>query len=210
MKTNEKIVETLQKVLSGAMKGPKRKDLCLSFVRQVVDRARHGDANIYYFYSDIGVPTSPTPNAAQVERRLRELQWDIGYEARQPGDIVFNRNAAPPYGHVGMLLDRDTILESVEPSYRPKSEKVDDFVMKTPITAWPQVTTVARWGGITRQPAEPVDAARLREREPVRTVVLEGVDEEGSLYVRRFSGVYTEIDNEGERKLHIRRVWGQG
>ena len=64
------------------------------------------------------------------------------------------------------------------------------------------------------QPAEsplaPIDGVKLREREPVRTVVLEDVDEEGSLYVRKFSGVYTEIDNEGERKLHIRRVWGQG
>lgn len=61
------------------------------------------------------------PWASDFEASVKRLGWGVPFSERQAGDLLFDHNAAPPYGHVGILLDRDTLLESIDPKFRPTS-----------------------------------------------------------------------------------------
>lgn len=61
------------------------------------------------------------PWAADFEASVKRLGWGVPLSERRAGDIIFDHNAAIPWGHIGVLLDRDTVLESIDPRFRPTS-----------------------------------------------------------------------------------------
>lgn len=61
------------------------------------------------------------PWAADMEASFKKLSMGVPYSERMPGDLVFDHNAAAPFGHVAVLLDRDTIVENIDPRFRPAS-----------------------------------------------------------------------------------------
>src|SRR5690606_13371980 len=135
---------------------PTQAGLCLAFVRSVVERACfNGRWEFYPRYLVAattrrrGTPEErlaaarSEPWAADAEASMKQLGFAVPSLFRRPGDLVFSWKAAPPYGHVGILLNRSTIVELVNPAYRPRSVHLPGNVSLTPYGDWP-VTLVAR------------------------------------------------------------------
>lgn len=155
---NEQIVTTLTRALSnpGAYGLPNQPGKCLAFVRAVVERAYYGGRWMFYSrYLVTGTSRRPgtpeerleaaerDPWAADIESSMKTLGLAVPAVLRRPGDLVFNHAAAKPYGHVGVLLNRSTIVELIDPDYRPRSVHLPGNVSLTPYGDWP-VTLVAR------------------------------------------------------------------
>ena len=77
------------------------------------------------------------PWAADMEASAKKLDWGIPFHARQAGDLLFNYRALEPYGHVAVLLDRDTVLENVDLAFRPNSIHIGPALALTPVEALP-------------------------------------------------------------------------
>lgn len=158
---NEKIVQSLLEHLRGRYSLPDEPMMCLASVRTVVERARYGGR--WAFYSeflvaetsmrtgrDIGRGLSQAdPWAADLEASMKALGLVVPFEERQPGDLIFNWQAAKPYGHIGLLLAHDLVAENIDPGWRPFSINLYDeegdprYVSLTPLEHFPR-TLVAR------------------------------------------------------------------
>lgn len=157
-RVNEQIVTTLTRALSnpGANGLPNKPGLCLAFVRAIVERAYYGGRWMFYSrFLVAGTTRRPgdeaerldaaerDPWAADIEASMKALGLAVPALLRKPGDLVFNHNAAKPYGHVGVLLNRCTIVELIDPDFRPRSVHLPGNISLTPYGDWP-VTLVAR------------------------------------------------------------------
>lgn len=131
-----------------------RAGLCLRFVRRIVE---HGlgwpGGELYRRYlvartqSDAASGrTDWTPWAADLEASLRNLGLGIPWAARREGDLVFSHRQAPPFGHVGILLERDTVAESIRAEMRPRGAVFGPFRVLSRLRDWGGITLVARVG----------------------------------------------------------------
>lgn len=107
---------------------------CLRAVRVVVEAAAGWDSHELYDRFLVAGTTRRAgselerllaarrePWASDLERSMKLLSLGVPFGERRPGDLVFNHTALPPYGHVGVLLDESTVVESIDPRYRPAS-----------------------------------------------------------------------------------------
>lgn len=156
---NDRIVDAAVKAANGLYPDIAREPgWCLSWVRRVVEYGCF-DGRAQEFYRRYLVAGTSrrggseaerlaaawrNPWAADAEASMKKLGLAVPALLRQAGDLVFNHNAAIPFGHVGILLDRDWILELVDPAFRPRSVHLPRNVQLTRYRDWPEVTLVAR------------------------------------------------------------------
>lgn len=162
--TNQLIAEAAWAAARGALKGvPKGPGLCLAFVRVVVEAGLGmRDRELYARYLVAGTTHRPgddqvrlaaarqSPWASDWEASVKKLAWGVPLAERQPGDIIFNHNAAKPFGHVGILLDRKTVLENIDHDYRPYSILLPNSLALTPLESrsWTLVARVQHGEGV--------------------------------------------------------------
>ena len=124
----------------GEISVPKQSGLCLQLVRLIVERALFEGR--YEFYDRYLVERTTqgregrsdwTPWASDLEASMKKLGYAVPLGERQPGDLIFNHQAAAPIGHVAVLIDRDTVLENINPAYRPKSVHLGRYLSLTPL-----------------------------------------------------------------------------
>lgn len=146
---NPAILKAAHAHIRGDLAGPKESGMCLSLVRQIVERACYQGR--YEWYSRYltrpiervdGAPSAVAePWARDMERSLRaagmalELLTNGRYvttDSRHllPGDLLFRWDAAPTtkallepryIGHVGVLLEGQLVLENIAPANRKNS-----------------------------------------------------------------------------------------
>lgn len=158
--SNQRIAAAAWQAATGHLTGlPQKPGYCLMLVRLVVE---HGlswrDGELYDRHLVAATTRRPgTPAerlkaaqrnkwAADMEASVKQLGWAIPAAERLPGDLVFNHEAAAPVGHVGVLLDHNTVLENIDPAYRPGSIILPNHLALTPYASRPW-TLVARVGG---------------------------------------------------------------
>lgn len=158
--SNERIQASAWAAARGALKGlPQRPGLCLALARVIVEAALGMDSHeLYARYLVAGTSRRKgderarlaaaklDPWAADLEASAKRLGWAVPAAERLSGDLVFDHAAAQPYGHVGVLLDHSTVLENIDPAYRPGSIILPNHLALTPFRARPW-TLVARVGG---------------------------------------------------------------
>lgn len=135
---------------------PKRPGLCLALARVVIEHA-HGwkSHELYRRHLTHGNTRRPgtdeerlaaarlDPHAADLEASLKRQGLGVPWSERQAGDLAFNYNAAAPYGHVAVLIDRDTVVENIDPRYRKSSVDTGGYVHLTRLSDRPW-TLIAR------------------------------------------------------------------
>lgn len=152
--TGERIAAAAWAALWGEFDTVDRAGLCLRFARRVVE---HGlgwsGGELYRRYlvartqSDAATGrTDWTPWAADLEASLRSLGLGVPWAERQPGDLVFSHRQATPFGHVGVLLERDMVAESIRAEARPRGGAFGPFRVLSRLGDWGGVTLVARVG----------------------------------------------------------------
>lgn len=148
---NERIRAAAWLAARGKLAGlPREGYLCLKLVRLVVEAALGlRDRELYDRWLVAGTSrrgggegerlanARANPWAADFEASVKRLDWGIPFHARQPGDLLFNYHAAEPYGHVAVLLDRDTVLENIVHGLRPLSIHLEPAMALTPVEALP-------------------------------------------------------------------------
>lgn len=163
---NPEIVKAAWKAAQLEIDVPRQPFMCLSLVRRIVEWAHYGGQ--YRFYSDYLVSRTSfararakdgsidlTPYASDIEASMKTLGLQIDLPMRQAGDLIFNHNAAKPYGHVGILLDQNTVIENVNPKFRPhsltiwRSNGAPAFISLTPLTEFKH-TLLARLEPVTK------------------------------------------------------------
>lgn len=136
---NRAIVSSAWQAAKGELIVETRAGYCLRTVRQIVQHAlaiNHHD--FYGKYRTTVTTAAPqrtlnhTPWAADVERTMKLKGYHIPPSYVQQGDIVFNHNAAPPIGHVGIMLDDNTVLENVDIRSRKHSVMLPSGLVITP------------------------------------------------------------------------------
>lgn len=163
---NQLIVAAAWAASRGALKGiPKGPSLCLMFVRVVVEAALgYRSHELYARYLVAGTTHRPgdervrlaaakiSPWATDFEASVKQLGWAVPLEERQPGDLIFNHAAAKPFGHVGILLDRNTVIENIDHDYRPHSILLPNSLALTPLESrsWTLVARVQPDKGVVR------------------------------------------------------------
>lgn len=154
---NQRIMQAAWNAVFGKLNGlPTTPGLCLAAVRVIIESAAGWPSHeLYKRYLVVGTSRRPgdsnerlqaakaDPWAADMEASAKALGWPVPMLERKPGDLVFNHSAAPPYGHVGVLIARDVVLENIDPRYRPESIVVGPSLCLTPINHVPW-TLVAR------------------------------------------------------------------
>jgi hypothetical protein len=130
---------------------------CLKVVRLIVEHALFdGQYAMYGKWLSAGTTRRPGDAAARLAA-AQDDQWAADFESscklngfavsladRQAGDLIFNHNGAVPFGHVGILLTPDWVLENISAAHRPDSIPLTPRnLMLTPITNRPW-TLVAR------------------------------------------------------------------
>lgn len=157
MTSNEKIIASALKATNHLIRGiPSKPGWCLKHVRLIVEDALwNGRVQLYSTHLVAGTsrrPGTPTerqqaakldPWASDLEASVKKLGLAIPFMLRKPGDLIFNHNGAKPYGHVGILITRDLVLENIDPNYRPKSTHLTHSMSVTPVRNHPW-TLVAR------------------------------------------------------------------
>jgi cell wall-associated NlpC family hydrolase len=141
MTKNTQISKTAWQFARGVYAGPSKPFYCLRLVRLIVEKALGVD-----FYGMYGVARTSQERpkdewgredmswfASDIEASMKRLKLAIHISQRQPGDLIFNYKAATPYGHVGVLIDSNTVLENVDPSFRQNSIIVRPNMCLTPI-----------------------------------------------------------------------------
>lgn len=155
--TNDRIVASLKKAASGKLPGiPNKPNYCLQFVRVVVEDALQLPSHALYTRWLVDGTTRrgddpakrlaearQDPWASDIERSMKLLGFAVPSLLRRAGDLVFDYRAAEPVGHVGLLLDRNWVVESVDPRYRPDSINLPGCLSLTPYSSRPW-TLVAR------------------------------------------------------------------
>lgn len=153
---NERIVASLVLAANKRLTVPIEPYWCLKFVRIVLEHALFGGRwELYDRYLVAGTSrregtpaerlkaAKVDPWASDFEASAKKLGWGVPSLLRKPGDLVFNHNALPPQGHVGILLTRDLVVENIAPQLRPNSIHLGSSVSITPYASLPW-TLVAR------------------------------------------------------------------
>ncbi|MCK9513794.1 MAG: hypothetical protein M0R28_21565 [Pigmentiphaga sp.] len=154
---NQLIVASLKKAASGKLPGiPTKPNYCLQFVRVVIEDALKLPSHDFYRRHLVDGTTRrgddpqrrlaearADPWASDLERSMKLQGLAVPALLRRGGDLVFDHRAAEPIGHVGILLDRNWVVESIHPANRPTSINLPNFVSITPYSARPW-TLVAR------------------------------------------------------------------
>lgn len=157
---NERIVRALVDAASGQASVPAESGMCLQFVRLVVERALGLPSHSMYEKWLVAATTRRGPDpvsnlaqakldpwAADFEASVKKLGWAVPSLLRQPGDLVFNHDAAKPVGHIGILWTRDLVIENIHASFRPNSVRARaPHISVTPYASRPW-TLVARVRG---------------------------------------------------------------
>jgi len=100
---------------------------CLRLVRIVLENALGWpDEELYRRFPNKIETNTPQPRpfwSRDVQRSLRDADWMVPLEERQPGDILAYWRAAlnthgDYVGHIGILLPGGFILENIDPAYR--------------------------------------------------------------------------------------------
>ena len=147
---NEQIVASALRAIRGEIPVPKSPGLCLALVRMIVENGCFGGRwALYERYlvtrtSQGGSSRSDwTPWAADLEASMKQLGFQVPLAKRMPGDLIFNHNAAKPYGHVAILVERNLVLENIRDEYRPRSKHLGRHLSLTPLQHFPK-TLLAR------------------------------------------------------------------
>lgn len=141
---NEQIVAAAERAIRGEIPVPKSPGLCLALVRMIVENGCFGGRWAFYERylvtrtSQGGSSRSDwSPWAADLEASMKQLGFQVPLAERKPGDLIFNHNAARPYGHVGIYLmspsGRELVLENIRDEYRPHSQHLGRFLSLTPL-----------------------------------------------------------------------------
>lgn len=152
---NEKIVKTAWHCLK-AQNLPKRSGWCMMTTRMIVERALGLGSMGFYSTYLVGHPKA-APNvprnwwARDAQKILRDThRFGVKLEDRMAGDLVFNHAVAPSkdfrghmIGHVGILIDRDTVLEN---SGARRGVRIYSAIRLTPLREWLPVHQVIRLG----------------------------------------------------------------
>jgi hypothetical protein len=150
--------------------------MCLRAVREVIEAAFGMPSHqLYQVYLSDRVERNPgddsAPWARDFERSVRSQGMAVPFDDRLPGDIVFYWKAAATgtrdaagnpnyYGHVGILLENDMILENINPKHRPAGFS-RQMLSLVPYDRWPYpFSTVARFN-----PYGHLDAVKAWERK---------------------------------------------
>lgn len=157
--TNDRIVASLKRAIAGKLPGiPTRPNYCLQFARVVIEDALKLPSHDLYRRHLVDGTTRRgnypkrlaearlDPWASDIERSMKLQGLTVLALARRGGDLVFNHLASEPIGHVGILLDRNWVVESIDPRHRPDSINLPNFVSLTPYASRPW-TLVARLPG---------------------------------------------------------------
>lgn len=159
LSTNDKIVASVKAAVAAKVPGvPTRPGLCLQFARVVVEHALKLPSHDFYRRWLVDGTTrrgdDPAkrlaearldPWASDFERSMKLQGFAVPSLLRRGGDLVFDYRAAEPVGHVGVLLDRNWVVESIDPRYRPDSINLG-YLSITPYASRPW-TLVARLPG---------------------------------------------------------------
>jgi hypothetical protein len=136
---NRAIVSSAWKAARGELDVETRAGYCLRTVRQIVQDALGINHQEFYDRYRITVTTASenrglnsTPWAADVERTMKIRNYHLPLVYLRQGDIVFNHDAAAPIGHVGIMLDDNTVLENIDIGYRANSVKLPSGLVITP------------------------------------------------------------------------------
>lgn len=141
MNSNEQIVRSAEKALSGELPLPVTSGLCLRLVRLVIEHALGIDFYAEYLTHRVerAAGDDTDPWARDLERSMRlggfavlepqSKQRYVGMRALKelamPGDLLFRHDVAPTragtnVGHVGILLHNGLVLENINPRFRPE------------------------------------------------------------------------------------------
>jgi hypothetical protein len=150
---SERIRASAIRMARGDLGTPPGPGLCLTLVRLVIEHALYrGQYRLYAERLPVGTSRRTgdqvgrqreDPWAADFEASAKHLGLAVPYGDRQAGDVIFNYRKPKPYGHVGVLLDRNLVLEAVNPAYRPHSIHLRNGLVLTPTEHFP-TTLVAR------------------------------------------------------------------
>jgi len=113
--TNKKIVEASYRALLGqTLVENSSSGWCLRVVRQIVqDALRIGHDDFYARFLKVKASeTDPNvPYARDIQVSLRSLGYSVSEENIMPGDLFFSWKPMP-YGHTGIVLTTDYVLEN--------------------------------------------------------------------------------------------------
>ena len=131
----ERIEAAAMDVIHGRLHTTSEPGMCLAFARQVIEAAMGWPSHALYDQGPHAAVTSWVMPAAydhasghvarDAEHDLRRLGMTLQGDRPRGGDLAFDYEAAwdpslrAHYGHVGILLGEDEILEVVDPAYRP-------------------------------------------------------------------------------------------
>ncbi|WP_158531607.1 MULTISPECIES: CHAP domain-containing protein [unclassified Meiothermus] len=130
----------------------RRPFFCLAFVRDVIEEALDLPAYQLYALLAKGMTAQEYRRrwAVDAEMACRKLGYSVVIDRKnplKPGDIVFS-DASAPYGHVGVVVERDGRLYVVEntasKSRQRKYGQGGGALAVTPLQAWDRITTVVR------------------------------------------------------------------
>ena len=140
---NDHITRAAWDAATGRIPVPTKPFYCLSLARRIIEHAIFNDE--YRFY-DTYLTTGSSmrigkhagkqrqdPWASDLEASMKHLRYTIPVDERQAGDLIFNHKAAQPYGHVGILIDQNTVLENIRNEYRPHSIHLGRYLSLTPL-----------------------------------------------------------------------------
>jgi hypothetical protein len=153
---NQKIARSALDVLAGTLKIETRPWFCLRAVRQIVQAATGADFYGRYLVKETSMREGKhvgnsrnDPWAADIESSLRHLGLSVKPEDMRAGDIVCSWKSAKPYGHIGIALGPDLVLENsptqrgFSKAYRHPDGKVG-YINLCPVTEFPEITGVFR------------------------------------------------------------------
>lgn len=150
---NEAIRASAYRAARGEIRGlPTAAFYCLKLARLIVEDALFEGRVEFYDRYLVARTTQGhekrddwTPWAADAEASMKKLGFAVPFSDRQAGDLVFNYRAARPYGHVGVLIEPNLVLENIRPEYRPRSIHIagKHFLSLTPLEHF-EHTLVAR------------------------------------------------------------------
>lgn len=151
---NQQIVHSAMLAARGRLAVPDRPGMCLAFVRIVVEHALWGGRWMLYekyLTARTSMPRAKntrgeldwTPYASDFEASMKRLNLGVPKSERLPGDIICNWDAARPYGHIGILIDKNLVIENINHRFRPTSLLLHPHMAITPLEDF-KWSTIAR------------------------------------------------------------------
>lgn len=146
------IVRSAWAAAFGKLRGlPADAGMCLAAVRVIVEDAYGWPSHeLYARYLTAGTgrrsgtpaqrlaAAQADPWAADFEASMKQQGFVIPNTHAVPGDLVFNHNAAVPFGHVAVVIAPGVVLENIDPAFRPGSIHLKNSLSLTPLEsqAW--------------------------------------------------------------------------